>query len=318
MDNKIPFWVYKKLDKESSVKSIVKGCLKKAGIYLLLVIGIGLLLSPMLESAVVEIITNRYLLQNYTAAQIAGNTAQAQYTGIVIEEDIAMQDLTSILPYISDIDQDQVIGAIAIPSVGLYQPIFSGTTKANLIAGAGTMKDGQVMGKGNYCLAGHHMKDETLLFGPLSKVKVGDWVQLTDKTKLYTYEVTKVEIIHQSEVEVLEDTQTPTVTLITCEESGVNTNYRLMVKGTLIDNSPVEQEIIYTETIVQEQEKIVNEYLEVFQYLTTTRTTNGIYRLWLWIIVVLVSSALLLWIGYKILKISEKSNNKSDENGKVE
>lgn len=155
-----------------------------------------------------------------------------------------------------------------------------------------------------------------MLFGPLSKVKVGDWVQLTDKTNLYTYEVTEVEIIHQSEVEVLEDTGVPTVTLITCEESGVNTSYRIMIKGTLVDNSSMEEEKADNEEITQEKEKTVNEYLEVFHYLTTTRNTTGIYRLWMWVIVVVVSSAILLWAGDKILRTSSKSNNKSDKNGK--
>lgn len=292
------------------------------GIYLVLVVGIGLLLSPMLESAVVETVNNRYLLQNYTAAQIAGNTAQAQFEGTVVEEDIAMQDLSSILPYISDIDSEQVLGAIAIPSVGLYQPIFNGSTKANLIAGVGTMKDGQVMGRGNYCLAGHHMRDESLLFGPLTKVQIGDWVQLTDKSKLYTYEVTEIEIIHQQSVEVLEDTKTPTVTLITCEESGINTNYRLMIKGTLIDNSQMEEEKVYIEVYEEEIEQVneetVNEYLEVFHYLTRKRETTGIYRIWIWIAVVIGSAGMLLVIGNKLLKTSDRSEDNSDESEKLE
>lgn len=283
----------------------VKGCLTRVAIFFVLFVGIGLLFSPLLESAVVEVLSNRYLLQNYTAAQIAGNTAQAQFAGTVIDEDIEIQDLTNILQNVSDIDKEEVIGAIAIASVGMYQPIFNGATKANLIAGAGTMKSDQVMGQGNYCLAGHHMQDESLLFGLLLKVEMGDWIQLTDKSKLYTYEVTEIKIIHQTDVEILEDTKTPSVTLFTCDRTGVGTNYRYMVRGTLIDISQMEE--TGSDTGVEGKEE-TNEYLEVFHYQTTNRKKTGTYRLWLWIIGVAGLAAVLLWAGDRILKSSGKSN----------
>jgi len=280
----------------------VKECLTKITAFLVLLVGIGLLLSSLLESAVVEVLSNRYLLQNYTAAQIAGNTAQARFTGTVIEEDIEIQDLTSILQNVSDIEKEQVVGAIAIASVGLYQPIFNGATKASLIAGAGTMKNDQVMGQGNYCLAGHHMRDESLLFGPLLQVEIGDWVQLTDKVELYTYEVTEIKIIHQNEVEVLEDTKMPVVTLITCDQTGVGTNYRYMVRGILIDISPMGER---KESGDREQgEEGANEYLDVFLYQTTRKKT-GAYRIWIWFIGVAAMAAVLVWTGNKILKSSE-------------
>lgn len=290
-----------------------KKCITLLGIYIVLVVGIGLLLSPLLESAVVETISNRYLLHNYTADQIAGNIVQAQLEETVVEEDIAIQDLSSILPYILDIKEEQVIGAIAIPSVEMYLPIFNGTTKTNLIAGVGTMKDLQVMGQGNYCLAGHHMRDESLLFGPLNKVQIGDWIQLTDKTKLYTYEVTGIEIVHQDMVEVLEDTKSSTITLITCQESGVNTNYRLMIRGALLDDSLIKEETVYknvNKESEQNKEESVNEYQEAFYNLIENSNTTGMNQLNIWIAVVAVLAAILLWTGNRILRTIDSSDNK--------
>jgi len=283
----------------------VKKCLTRIAAFLLLFVGIGLLLSSLLESTVVEVLSNRYLLQNYTAAQIAGNTAQARFAGTVVEDDVEIQDLTSILQNVSDIDNEQVLGAIAIASVGIYQPIFNGSTKASLIAGAGTMKSDQVMGKGNYCLAGHHMQDESLLFGPLLQVAVGDWVQLTDKAVLYTYQVTEIKIIHQNEVEILEDTKTPTVTLITCDQTGVGTNYRYMVRGTLIDASTMEEGMGNQDSEQGNEE--VNEYLEVFHYQTAGKK-SGACRLWIWFLGVEGMAAVLVWTGDKILKYNETSD----------
>lgn len=269
---------------------------KKTVLFLILYIGIALLLSPLLEGILVEMVSDHYLLDHYTASQVAENTRQAQLDGTVIDEDIAIQDLSSILQNISDVDGDQVIGAVAIPAVGLYQPVFNGTTKASLIAGAGTMKSDQVMGQGNYCLAGHHMRDDSLLFGPLMEVKLGDWIQLTDKSRLYTYEVTEIETIHQNDVEVLEDTTSPAITLITCNQSGVATNYRLVVRGTLMDSSQYEDD---------EEE---NEYLEAFRYLTVKVRSSGIIKLWIWIIGSGILAALLLGVGTKILKTGGTRN----------
>lgn len=279
-----------------------KAYLTKITIFLLLFVSIGLMLSSLLESAVVEVLSNRYLLQNYTAAQLAGNTAQARFTGTVVEEDIEIQDLTSILQNVSNIESERVIGAIVIASVGLYQPIFNGATKASLIAGAGTLNNDQIMGQGNYCLAGHHMNDKSLLFGPLLQVKTGDWIQLTDKVKLYTYAVTEIKIIHQREVEILDDTKIPTVTLITCDQTGIGTNYRYMVRGVLIDVSQMDEGQGYADHEAREAD--VNEYLEVFHY-QTNKKKPGICRLWIWILGVAGIAALLLWTGTRILKNSE-------------
>ena len=272
--------------------------MKKIVFFSLLLIGVGLLFSPFLESAVIEAVKSSYILENYTAEQIADNAAEVDTAENIIEEDITVPELSDILQYTSDIDRDQVIGGIAIASVGLYQPIFYGTTKVSLLAGAGTMKSYQTMGKGNYCLAGHHMRDESLLFGPLLKVEIGDWIQLTDKIELFTYEVTQIEVVHQSDVGVLEDTGTPMITLITCDRTGVNTDYRLMVRGTLINISQV------GDGNAGKQEE--NEYLEVFRYLERNRKGIGTGWLWLWIFVVCILAVILFGVGSEILKRSER------------
>lgn len=51
-----------------------------------------------------------------------------------------------------------VVGGIAIPDLAINLPIFKGVTNDNLLYGAGTMKDNQVMGgENNYTLASHHV-----------------------------------------------------------------------------------------------------------------------------------------------------------------
>lgn len=76
-----------------------------------------------------------------------------------------------------------MIGKIAVPAVGLKLPIFEGINDNNLLRGAGTMKENEKMGEGNYALAGHHMNNPDILFSPLAKAQVGELVYLTDGKK---------------------------------------------------------------------------------------------------------------------------------------
>ncbi|MGZ7204728.1 class A sortase, partial [Streptococcus pyogenes] len=93
-----------------------------------------------------------------------------------------------------------VIGGIAIPDFGVNLPIFKGLSNVALMYGAGTMKEDQVMGQGNYTLASHHVfgiagASETL-FSPLEKSKAGMKIYVTDKENIYVYVITEVEVLN--------------------------------------------------------------------------------------------------------------------------
>ena len=133
-----------------------------------------------------------------------------------------------------------VIGGIAIPDLSINLPIFKGVTNDNLLYGAGTMKDNQVMGgENNYALASHHVFGLTgssqMLFSPLEKAKVGMTIYLTDKSMIYTYKITEIESVSPEQTEVLADVVgESTLTLVTCEDK--EATKRLIVKASLTDS----------------------------------------------------------------------------------
>ena len=129
-----------------------------------------------------------------------------------------------------------VIGKIAVPAVKVHLPIFYGVTDENLMRGAGTMKPHEKMGEvGNYALAGHHMMNSRILFGPLMKVKNGDHIYLTDGKKVYTYRVYSHKIISMYDVKVVNDVPGKKIcTLITCSSGVPGVKHRLVVHGKLI------------------------------------------------------------------------------------
>ena len=59
--------------------------------------------------------------------------------------------------------------------------------------------------EGNYCLAGHHMEDNSILFGPLANIGVGAKVYLTDGKNVYTYKVTLKKVVNEDQVQWLND-----------------------------------------------------------------------------------------------------------------
>lgn len=136
-----------------------------------------------------------------------------------------------------------IIGTIAIPDIDMSIPIAKGVDNNTLALAAGTMREDQQMGKGNYALAGHNMAHGSkILFSPLYyHAKVGQKVYLTDLNKVYTYKITERKFINADRVDVVNDTKDPIITLITCDATG---DRRLMIRGKLqktqkFKNAPV-------------------------------------------------------------------------------
>lgn len=137
-----------------------------------------------------------------------------------------------------------VIGGIAVPEVEINLPIFKGLDNVNLFYGAGTMKRDQVMGKGNYSLASHHIftaeNASQMLFSPLDRAKKGMKIHLTDKNKVYTYEISEVKRVTPDRVDEIDDrTGVDEITLVTCEDAAATE--RIIVKGDLKETKDYSQ-----------------------------------------------------------------------------
>ncbi|MBC1499611.1 class A sortase [Listeria weihenstephanensis] len=212
--------------------------LKKTIAIIILIIGLVLVLSPFIKSGIVKYLSERDSVTNYSAETIDKNqNRDATFDFASVE----LPSMSSVVKGATDYDKEAVVGSIAIPSVDLSLMVLKGTNTANLLAGATTMRPDQVMGKGNYPLAGHHMRNGSMLFGPLMDVKEGAKVYLTDLTNLYTYEVTKTEVIKDTEVSVIDETKEPQITLITCDVA-TETDQRFVAIGKLVSTEKLTKE----------------------------------------------------------------------------
>lgn len=127
-----------------------------------------------------------------------------------------------------------VIGGIAVPDLGINLPIFKGLDNDNVAYGAGTMKEKQAMGQGNYTLASHNVtgfnNNTDLLFTPLEHAQRGMTIYVTNKENIYQYRINKVEVISPEHTDIIDDHVGKTeITLVTCADSKAKN--RIIVHG---------------------------------------------------------------------------------------
>ena len=134
--------------------------------------------------------------------------------------------------------KSEVVGDyLIIPKIGVEIPIVLGEEKSALDSGAWLMPESSTPDKiGNTILAGHRFKykpphKET--FYLLDKLSEGDLVRVIWQGKEYRYQVVSSQVVDPETVKVLEPTEKPTLTLITCYPL-FSDKQRLIVKAELI------------------------------------------------------------------------------------
>lgn len=132
----------------------------------------------------------------------------------------------------AEVVKDRIIGIIQVKEVGISIPILKGTTNENLAYGATTYKDDQKMGEGNYILFGHHMRNESLLFGSLGRTRIGTEVVISDLKNEYIYTIKEKKTIKDTDLFEIDDHNKDELTLITCDTSSLTEN-RWLVRAEL-------------------------------------------------------------------------------------
>ncbi|MFV0556671.1 MAG: class A sortase [Lactovum sp.] len=199
---------------------------------LLILVGLSLIFNKSIRNMMIANKTNSYLVSNYDSDSLKKNLDKEADFNF---EQVESVDFSSVVS--SQTQQNfPVIGGMAIPDVGINLPIFLGLNSDALLYGAGTMKENQEMGKGNYALASHHVFSiagaSELLFSPLTEAKENMKIYLTDKEKVYQYVIDKIYTVNPEEVTIIEDHEgEKEITLVTCTDAAATA--RLIVHGKL-------------------------------------------------------------------------------------
>lgn len=216
------------------IKSSKKTVFKNVGLVLIVLIGLVLLFNKPIGNALISYRQGQYSASKMSTKQLKAN--QSKDTGSYDFDSVSAISTNQILQAQFSEANLSVVGYIAIPDLNMDLPIFNGVGGKAMLYGAGTMKENQTMGKGNYALASHHVfggsGSEKLLFSPLMNATEGMKIYLTDKETVYTYTITNISIVTPEHVEVINDTEGVTeITLITCTDAAAT--QRTVVKGQL-------------------------------------------------------------------------------------
>ena len=161
-----------------------------------------------------------------------------------------------------NVNGDGVMGYIDIPEIGVYLPIYHGTSEETLQKGAGHLEATALPVGGlnrHPVISAHRGLPSAELFTRLDEMKIGDifYIHVLDRT--LAYQVDQIETIVPEDLALLRPEEgKDLVTLLTCTPYAVNT-HRLLVRGARIpyeeDAGPSE-----TETVVEADHSWFKEY----------------------------------------------------------
>ncbi len=215
--------------------------LRNLAVGLLMLISLALIFNTSISNMMIAWNSNKYQVTKVSKEEIASNKEVDTTFDFAQVESISTE---AVMKAQWEAQQLPVIGGIAIPDLKINLPIFKGLSNVALMYGAGTMKETQEMGKGNYSLASHHIfgmagASETL-FSPLENAKEGMKIYLTDKENIYVYNVKSVQSVTPDSVYVIDDVEGQNeITLVTCEDLAAT--MRTIVKGDLEEVIPYDQ-----------------------------------------------------------------------------
>lgn len=127
------------------------------------------------------------------------------------------------------------IGTLEIPKIGLATPIYHGITMRNIDLGPshwpGTPMPGE---NGNTVFPGHRVT-RTRPFRNIDQLVPGDLAIFTVNGVRSTYVVTGSLIVKPTQMEILDQTPTPTATIFACHPPG-SAKFRYVVKMALVQD----------------------------------------------------------------------------------
>ncbi|MDO5457713.1 MAG: class A sortase [Atopococcus tabaci] len=146
---------------------------------------------------------------------------------------------------------DLIIGQLVIPAIKMNLPIYKSLNNTSLMAGSAVLRNDMVMGQGNYALAGHYTHTSDYLFGPLRHLEMNQVARITDKNKIYEYQMIHQAVVPPTALHMIEDEQMdrfegPILSLMQCYYTNYqNTGDRQFFIGELRDVYDYDEDLLH-------------------------------------------------------------------------
>lgn len=218
-----------------------------ACIWMVVVVGVGLLLYPTVSDAWNDYHESRVIAgyahavetmdeRDYTAILQAAAEYNARLASDPdrFEPDEADTELYNSL---LNVAESGVMAYVEIPKIDVRLPVYHGVSEATLQVAAGHIEGSSlpIGGSGTHiAISGHRGLTSATLFTHLDDLEPGDKFYIRVLTQTMAYEVDRVDVVLPEEFDLLRlESGEDYCTLITCTPYGVN-SHRLLVRGTRI------------------------------------------------------------------------------------
>lgn len=189
-------------------------------------------------------------IASYTQKLSGNANDEEKVSGEVINPDSYYESMLNIF-------DNQMMGYLEIPSIGVSLPVYHYTSEEVLGKGIGHLYGSSlpIGGKNSHTvLTGHSGLLNARIFTDLEKVKEGDLFSVHVLDLVNDYQVDQIKVVLPEELEDLTIHEgKDEVTLVTCTPYGINT-HRLLVRGHRIQKEEKEQESV--EVIEKFQEAV--------------------------------------------------------------
>ncbi len=233
----------------ASLKKQIKNRLPLVGIFLLLLLGVGLFSYPIISNWYGEYTADTTIRHYDEAVQRIGDDALSQMRKAAEEYNKALAGGNSRKVSAADYDSllavSDSIAYIEIPKIRVNLPIYHGLSDEVLQRGVGHMEGSSlpVGGTSTHCvLAGHTGLPSAKLFTDLDQLASGDYFYIHALDKVLAYRVDQVLTVLPWEDQYTQIVSGQDyVTLVTCTPYGVN-SHRLLVRGTRVPDRTEKKE----------------------------------------------------------------------------
>lgn len=123
---------------------------------------------------------------------------------------------------------ENIIGILEIPKIGLIAPVQEGTSEETLKVAVGHFSESSYW-TGNIALASHNRSQYVHYFEKINELQIDDEIIYKTKFGSRAYEVYESNIIDETDWSVIENTNENKITLITCVKNAPES--RLCVKA---------------------------------------------------------------------------------------
>lgn len=206
---------------------------------IVLLMGVALVFYPQIEKKWVYDREQQLLIDSF---EELGRTEYLQQLSTEAESRIHGKDVDRLKKSIvanstQDKKQETLEGARAIlriDRIELEMIVFDGAGAVNLSKGAGVIEPKKQFGIDNVGVAGHRALVKGKQFNRLDELAPNDVIEVTTRDGAFQYEITRKFVVPKTDVSVLNDTDTPLLTLVTCTPIGKsNPPDRLIVQAEL-------------------------------------------------------------------------------------